>query len=158
MPPISTFGCRWLAVMLVGWALLRADPAGACTVSASGVAFGAYDTMSPAPDDSAGDVTIVCHPSVGAPIVALGAGISGLFSPRTMSSGAATLDYNLYTSATYSLVWGSGVGGSATVTLSGGTVSAGQRTFTRTIYGRIPPGQQVPAGTYADTIMVTVIF
>jgi spore coat protein U-like protein len=149
---------RLLAALLAGWALVRADPAGACTVSATGVAFGAYDPMSPAPDDSAGDVTLVCHPSVHGPVVALGAGIAGLLSPRAMSSGAATLDYNLYTSAAYSLVWGDGVGGSATVTLSGGTVSAGQRTFTRTIYGRIPPGQQVPAGTYTDTIMVTVIF
>jgi len=149
---------RLPAATLAALALLGAERAAACTVSATGVAFGAYDPQSPAPDDSAGEIALACHPSVQAPTVALSAGLSGLFSSRTMRSGPATLDYNLYTSAAYALVWGDGTGGSTTVTLGGGATSGGERIFRRDIYGRIPAGQQVPAGTYTDTIMVTVIF
>ena len=29
---------------------------------------------------------------------------------------------------------------------------------TTTVYGRIPAGQNVPPGSYSDTILVTVIF
>lgn len=158
MPRTSSSSSRLPAALFAGWALLTSDPIAACTVSATGVAFGAYDTLSPVPDDSAGDITAVCHPSVQSPEVALSAGLSGTYAPRTMSSGAATLGYNLYTSAAYNIVWGDGVGGTATVTLTGGTVQAGQRTFNRAIYGRIPAGQAVPAGTYTDIIMVTVTF
>jgi len=45
-----------------------------------------------------------------------------------------------------------------TVTLSGGTVTAGTRNFARTIYGRIPRLQNVGAGAYGDTIILTVTF
>jgi len=144
------------AAAMTAW--LAAPPAHACTVSATGVAFGAYDTLSAAPDDGTGSIVLVCHPNVHAPSVELDAGLSGLFSPRRMNSGAAALDYNLYTSATRLIVWGNGLGGSVAVTLTGGGVTAGQRTFERTIYGRIPAGQSVPAGTYGDTIVVTVVF
>lgn len=135
-----------------------ASPAAACTVSATGVAFGNYDPQSPSPRDSTGSIELSCHPSEQGPVVALGAGLSGLLGPRQLRNGAATLDYNLYANAAHSLVWGSGAGGSVTITLSGGNVSAGQRIFSRTIYGRISAGQNVPAGTYSDTIVVTVIF
>jgi spore coat protein U-like protein len=75
-----------------------------------------------------------------------------------MRNGAETLDYDLYTSVARNIVWGNGSGGTATVTLTGGTVNAGNRTLTRTIYGRIPAGQAVAMGTYRDTIVVTIVF
>ena len=46
----------------------------------------------------------------------------------------------------------------STVTLTGGITSFTWRTCARTIYGRIPTGQLVPAGTYGDSITVTVTF
>ena len=52
----------------------------------------------------------------------------------------------------------SGFGGSIPLTLSGGIVNAGRRTFDQPIYGRIPARQAVPFGTYSDTIVVTVVF
>ena len=138
-------------------ALLAASPAGACTISATGVAFGAYDPTSPSNDDGTGNVSLSCPPSVQAPVVALEAGGSGSIAARRMRSGIYTLNYNLFTDAARLILWGNGSVGS-TVTLSGGTVSAGQRNFSRTIYGRIPAAQNVGAGTYNDTLVVTVIF
>lgn len=135
-----------------------ATPAGACTIAATGVAFGSYDPRSPLADVSSGTITLSCHPSVSAPIVALGTGGSGSFLTRRMTSGANTLDYNLFTTSSNLIVWGNGLAGTATVTLTGGTTSGGVRTFSRSVFGRIPAGQNVRAGTYGDTIIVTVTF
>jgi len=73
-------------------------------------------------------------------------------------SGANSLGYNLYTSSAHAIVWGNGFSGTATQTLSGGVVSGGMRSFTRTVYGRITAGQNVFAGSYADTVTVTISF
>lgn len=137
---------------------LLAAPAAACTASATGVAFGAYDTLSPTPDDGVGTIVVDCHPTVAAPIAALGAGQAGSFSPRRMFSGANSLGYNLYTSSAYVVVWGDGSAGTSPQTLTGGTVSGGIRRFTRTVYGRIPARQTVSLGGYADTVIVTIAF
>jgi len=138
-------------------ALLAASPAGACTISATGVPFGAYDPTIPSNDDGTGTVSLACSPSVSAPVVALEAGGSGTIAARRMQNGIYLLNYNLFTDTNRLILWGNGVVG-ATVTLSGGTVTSGQRRFSRTIYGRIPAGQNVGAGTYNDTLVVTVIF
>ena len=74
-----------------------------------------------------------------------------------MLNGATPLSYNLYSDPTRLIVWGNGAVGAA-VTLTGGTVSAGQRRFTRTIYGRISALQNVRAGPYGDTLVITVTF
>jgi len=147
---------------LLAAALLAAPlglaPAGACTITSPGVGFGAYDPQSAANDDSAGTVSVDCHPSVSSPIVALSAGQSGTFAGRTMTSGSYTLTYNLYSDSGRTIVWGDGTSGTATVTLTGGSVSGGVRRFSRTIYGRVPGSQNVGAGSYGDTITLTVTF
>ncbi|HYI48986.1 MAG TPA: spore coat U domain-containing protein [Allosphingosinicella sp.] len=137
---------------------LALAPAGACTISSAGVAFGAYDPQIPGNDDSTGTVSVECHPSVSSPIVALSAGQSGTFAGRSMTSGSYTLTYNLYADSGRATIWGDGTSGTVTVTLTGGSVSGGQRRFSRTIYGRVPGSQNVGAGTYGDTITLTVTF
>lgn len=54
---------------------------------------------------------------------------------------------------TVSTVWGNGTGGTLRYT----SVSS-NRPITLTIFGRIPPGQDISTGTYSDTIVVTVDF
>jgi spore coat protein U-like protein len=139
-------------------ALVPGAARAACTVSSTGVAFGAYNPQSAAPDDSTGTIQADCHPSDHDVNVQIGAGLYGSVATRRMSSGAATLDYYLFTNAGRFVIWGDGTLGSISQTLTGGSVSGGTRRFTGTIYGRIPAGQNVPAGTYNDTLIVTITF
>jgi spore coat protein U-like protein len=50
-------------------------------------------------------------------------------------------------------VWGDGSAGTSTVLLR--KVNR-NRPVTTTIYGRIPPGQNVSVGTYSDAVTVTI--
>lgn len=81
---------------------------------------------------------------------------SGGFNPRKMrlTSGTDLLNYNLYTSATYTDIWGDGTSG--TVTVWGKFLK--NKPENMTVYGRIPSGQDVRAGTYTDTLTVTLIW
>jgi spore coat protein U-like protein len=142
------------AMLAVPWAYAAADAA--CTISATGVAFGSYDPQSGSVVDGAGTINVGCHPSDNAPTVSLSAGNSGTFSARTMLSGGNSLNYNLYTTSARNIVWGDGFGGSVTVTLTGGVNSGGVRSYTRSVFGRVPASQNVAAGSYSDTITLTV--
>ena len=148
----------WLIAFASAAALFPLFPADACTVSTTGVTFGAYDPRSAAPDDGTGSIELLCHPRDSSVSVALSAGGSGSFLTRRMSSGAAQLDYNLYTSSARTIVWGDSSIGTLVVALTDGGVSAGRRRYSADIFGRIPARQNVPAGTYVDTIVMTVTF
>ena len=147
------------AMLAVAMALAAiAAPAQACTISSAGVAFGAYNPRSTSARNGAGTISVACATTVTAPVVTLSAGGSDTYSPRRMTSGGWMLNYNLYTNSARTIVWGDGTGGSVSQTLSGGTISGGQRRFSPTVYGRIPALQNVGAGSYGDTIIVTVTF
>ena len=141
--------------------LLFLAPAGgagaACTVSATGVNFGAYDVFVAAPLDSTGSVTVTCDQAPPEDVViAIGpSGTSGGFIPRQMRSASSPdrLNYNLFTNAGRSSVWGDGAPGTSTVFLKNVKKN---RPVTTTIYGRIPPGQDVSAGSYSDSLTVTI--
>ena len=124
---------------------------GGCSVSAGGVSFGGYDVFSTADVHSTGNVQISCDTATSYSIL-LGPG-AGSFDQRTLISGDNTLDYNLYTDASRSVVWGDGSGITDVVTgsSSGETVDHG-------VYGRIPARQNVTAGTYGDTVTITLEF
>lgn len=79
-----------------------------------------------------------------------------LMAPTT-TGNPDILDYNLYTTATHTTIWGDGTSGTVTVTGTGNGVGAAQ-TITHTVYGQIPAGQDVSPDTYNDTISVTVEF
>jgi spore coat protein U-like protein len=70
----------------------------------------------------------------------------------TLSGGTALLGYALYSNAGYSTNWGYTIG-SDTVT---GTGNNGIQNLT--VYGRIPAGQSVAVGNYADTIIATLTY
>lgn len=147
----------FLAGALLGAAFAGA-PARACTISAVGVAFGAYNPQSAANLDGTGTVNLACPTAVTAPIVALNGGLWGAVNGRKMKSGTYRINYNLYTTAARTILWGDGLLGTVTQTLSGGVLSGGTRNFSRTIYGRAAGGQNVAAGAYSDTITITVTF
>jgi spore coat protein U-like protein len=124
-----------------------------CTVTASAVAFGIYTPLTTAP--STGTISLICVVVIPESVtIALTTGASGTFAARTMSSGAGTLSYNLYTDAGHSVIWGDGSGGSSTVMLpitSLGLANA-------TVYGQIPSQDPAPGISYTDTITVSVSY
>lgn len=127
-----------------------------CSVNSTSLAFGSFSPLTGDTVDSTGTITVTCILQLSSYTIALSHGGSGTYSPRRMASGGNHLEYNLYTDATYSQVWGDGTGGSATV--AGGAALLGSRDHT--IYGRIPLTSQRAAmvGSYSDSITVTITF
>lgn len=126
--------------------------------SASSLSFGNYSAGASSPTDANGSVTVKCSktgqilPNL---TVALSAGGAGSFNPRKMSSGASKLNYNMYTTSTYTTIWGDGTGGTATQSYA---QSQNLNSVTFTNFGQVPASQFVTAGSYTDTITVTVTF
>lgn len=137
---------------------LGGEARAACKVAATGVSFGAYDVFAPAPLDSTGSVIVSCD-EVPPPDVVIEIGPSsgsGGFNPRQMRhpSRPDRLGYNLFTDVARSAVWGDGTAGTQTVFLK--NVKRKKPPVVTTIHGRIPPGQNVSAGSYSDTLTVTI--
>lgn len=145
-----------------------AAQAGDCTITTTPINFGVYDPITTtAPLDSTGTVRVQCSATdwlevlVGVNVsIALSQGSSGSYAARTLRQPpASTLQYNLYTTAARTTVWGNGTGGTGTVGGAVGGVFSGQpspRSFT--IFGRVPAGQDPNIGLHSDTITVTVTF
>ncbi|MBT5000514.1 MAG: spore coat U domain-containing protein [Tateyamaria sp.] len=130
---------------------LIAQEARACIINITSVNFGSYDLFSSAALKSTGNIYMNCPIGVEYTI-GLSAG-SGTFEQREMSSGTHTLNYNLYTAANREFVWYDNTTSGATVSGSGTGSSVNH-----VAYGRIPPHQNVPAGSYSDTITVVITF
>lgn len=124
-----------------------------CTVSVTGVAFGAYDVFSGSPVLSTGSVTLQCGPAARNIMVSLSPGQGGSYSPRTLANGGEALSYNLYLDAARTMVWGDGTGGTQQY-----TNPEPPDTVLLTIYGAIPALQDVSAGGYTDNVVASVNF
>jgi spore coat protein U-like protein len=132
-----------------------------CSVQATAVNFGNYDIFLNIPLDSTGSVTVECSSNV--PKATLTLSISpnsNSFNPRKMrrSGGTDLLNYNIYTDVARTTIFGNGTSGTAKIILDrphdGGKPQPWNQTVT--VYGRIPPGQDVSVGSYSDTLTVTV--
>jgi spore coat protein U-like protein len=120
----------------------------ACTIAVTGPSFGVYSTFDALPLDAAGGVTISCTSPA---MIGMGPGMSGNWQNRQMRSGSNRLSYNLYVDAPRTTIWGE-PGGPNDV-----DVPAGQN-LRVPIYGRVYALQDVPPGSYADTVMLIVHF
>ena len=138
-------------------ALPRAQAAISCSVTATGVSFGIYTPLQASALNANGTVAISCTGGAVFDIatVSLSTGSSGSYTNRTMKSGAASLDYNLYTNAAASQVWGNGSGGTSEVQA---LIWFFATTATLTIYGAVNSGQDPAPGSYLDTITVSVSY
>lgn len=123
-----------------------------CAVAATPVAFGNYESGSSSVVNARGQVNVSC--TVGtAYTVGLSGGTSANTAQRELSNGAnGSLDYNLYQDAAYSVVWGDSAG----VNTVSGTYTTAQQPLE--VYGRISGGQAAAAGSYSDTITVTITY
>lgn len=133
----------------------HAYAAGSCTISTTSVNFGSYNVFNPSATDSTGTITINCNGGAHNIVVTLSKGASGTFTPRRMTKGAETLDYNLFRDAGRSSVWGDGTSGTSTYT----DANPPNNTDTvLTVYGRVTAEQDVTAGAYSDTVSAVINF
>jgi len=135
------------AMLTIG--LLAAAPAGAsCSMGIVNVVFGAYNTLSASSLDGAGSVSVTCDVTSSFQ-VALNKGRDRR-GPTTAERRQCALLQFVHRRAAQ-LIWGDGTVGTALLSGSGTAV-------TYTVYGRIPGGQNLPAGSYGDSITVTLDF
>jgi len=131
-----------------------------CLVSSANLAFGNYTPNTGALTGSS-NVTVRCTKTTPY-TVSLNAGTTagGTLAQRLLANGADTLQYNLFTTAALTTIWGDGTGGTGTIAGTGNGVSAGSA-ITHTVHGQLPDNatnQDAPPGSYSDTITVTVTY
>jgi spore coat protein U domain-containing protein, fimbrial subunit CupE1/2/3/6 len=157
---------RILLAALLGALMPQAAIAATCgtgldpiLLQATATAFGVYSPGSGSAVTANGTVTVACTSPITDTLpsfaVALDGGGAGSFSPRQMSFGSARLNYNLYTSSSYTTIWGDGTNGTVTQSYDSGSA---QGTVNFTAFGNLPAGQFATPGLYTDTITVTVSY
>ena len=136
--------------------LVRATVVSACThLTVNPLTFGNYLQNSASAVEASSTVHVTCTKGV-AFSLDVSVGNSFTNGTRQMASAPASrpgvLAYNLYTSDTYTQVWGSDAGGAQ---ISGTGIGDQQNI---TVHGRIPSGQTPLPGDYSDTVAVTLTF
>lgn len=126
------------------------------------VAFGAYDTVNATANDvGAGTIVARCTKDTAYTLaLGLGGGTGADYSAGRFMTGAVGLEllnYNLYTTAGRTVVFGDGTDSSSTVagTGTGFGVAFNQTT---NVFGRIPALQNVEPDTYSDTVTVDLTY
>jgi spore coat protein U-like protein len=117
-----------------------------------------YDTMAPSATTATTTFQFRCNKNTAYQIAidnGSNYGLGAVATDRAMKGNVTTtafLSYELYRDAGYTLPWGSTLG---TNTLNGS--AANSSWTTTTIYGSIPPGQDVISQSYTDaTVTITV--
>ncbi len=159
---------RLAAVVAAAATIIAAQPAVAetmgvtatvtknCNLSTNAVAFGSsVNVLSTTAVTANGGISVTCNSGTAWTVSADkgGGGTTATISTRKMVNGTNLLSYKLFTDSTLTTVWGDGTEGSTITGTGDGSAQS------RTIYGQIPTGQTtVPAGSYSDTVNVTVTF
>jgi spore coat protein U-like protein len=125
----------------------------ACNVTTTAPSTLDFGTQGPlvANVDQTSTITVICT-SLAPYNVGLNGGISGNVAARTMLNGATPVNYALFRDNARTLNWGTTVGTDTLVGTGNGTSQ------TLTVYGRVPPQTTPAAGTYNDTVAVTVTY
>jgi spore coat protein U-like protein len=139
---------------------VTASVSAACSISTAAVAFGAYDPVSAnasAALNGTGTVNVTCTNGASTTIT-LGQGLNAdtgstdAAPVRRLSDGSSHfLGYALYSDSGRSTAWGNT---SPTGLANTGTGSQAALT----VYGAVAAGQNVPPGSYSDTVVATVTF
>ncbi|MBU6375123.1 MAG: spore coat U domain-containing protein [Bdellovibrionales bacterium] len=130
---------------------VTASVTNACTVSGTTLAFGAYDPTALTSLDGSSTISVLCTLN-SAYTIGLNKGVNGPnVSDRKMSNGSYTLDYALYSDSGRTSNWDNTGSGAVSSTGTGANQNF-------TVFGRIPASQNVPQGSYTDTITITVTF
>lgn len=153
---MTRYGCwPWLALMGMTWSAHAAQ----CTLTTTGLRFGALTPQAATTATALGTVVLTCRGTTGELMryqLQLTRG-QGSYRQRIMQSGAARLAYNLYLDADRTRIWGDGSEGtgelSEVVRLPGPVY---RRLYP--IYGRILSTGTVDAKPYVDTVLVQLSY
>jgi spore coat protein U-like protein len=130
---------------------------GSTVVSGTTVQFSTYDPVSVSAKDAVGTITAGCTIAGLLPsfTVKLSIGSGTSYTDRRLISGSDFLSFNLYKDSQRTQIWGDGTAGTSVQSFDA-LLSLFTSNFP--VYGRIPAGQDKPAGTYNSTITVTIEF
>ncbi|MET0545570.1 MAG: spore coat U domain-containing protein [Caulobacterales bacterium] len=131
---------------------VTASVAASCSVDAHDLAFGAYNPFSGTDLPGATTIDVTCTNGTTYVVSIDAGGGSGATVATRKMTAVSTLNYSLYRDASHTLVWGI-TSGANTVA---GTGSGALQTLN--VYGLVPAGQAVPAGSYVDNVLVTVTY
>src|SRR5688572_7996124 len=127
--------------------------ASSCSVSAGALDFATYDPLAALPDDATSTINVTCNLLSPYTLKLNGGSVAADISARKMDDGSSNeLAYQLYTAALRTTIWGDGVVGSTISSLGTGL------SIPHVVYGRAANGQNVPNGTYTDTVTVSLDF
>lgn len=128
-----------------------------CLINSQNLNFGSYDGT--AARTGTADITVRCS-NLTPYSVSLSTG-GGTYAQRLLAgSGPNRLQYNLFTSAAATTIWGDGTLSTGTVDGIGGGMSVANERL-HTVHGQLPnsvANQDAPTGTYTDSITVTITY
>jgi spore coat protein U domain-containing protein, fimbrial subunit CupE1/2/3/6 len=123
-----------------------------CAVSAGTLAFGNYAAATATPNDVSSTISVTCTSGLPYTVALDGGTTTATVNARAMTDGAShNLTYALYTTSGRTTLFGDGTSSTQTI---GGTGSGAAQSVT--VFGRIPVAQYVTAGSYTDSVGVTV--
>jgi spore coat protein U-like protein len=129
---------------------VTASVAAACSINTTALAFGAYTG---AVSDANATVTANCVSGTAWTIsLGTGNGAGATTAIRKLTSGANTINYQLYSDAGHTTNWGNTVGTDVVT----GTGTGGNQA--NTVYGRIASGLSPASGSYTDSVVATITF
>lgn len=130
-----------------------------CTVTAGNLNFGNYDAIganSTAPLVGTAAVNATCTQGATATVdIDAGLNPSGTGNAqarRMKGTGTNYLAYGIYSDSAHSKPWGTKTSGT-TVAVTG---AGGATPVSLTAYGSVPNAQNVPVGSYTDSVAVTI--
>lgn len=124
-----------------------------CEVTATDLDFGTYTSKAGSPLLGTTTLKATCTPGSSYNL-GLNEGTSpgATVNQRKMVSGTQALNYQLYSDAARTTIWGNTTG---TDTVTGVGTGLAQD---HTVFGSVPAAQVIPAGDYIDTITVRIYY
>ena len=162
----------WPLLLAAIWSSAAHAGPPTCTLSTNGLAFGSYAPTSATAVTANGSISFTCtYTGTGFTAnLTISPGNSGTYTNRTLNFGGQSLNYNIYVNAADTEIFGGGTGGGVSgtyyyflcyagggVVCTGGSGQSGTQ-YVAPMYGLLPAGQDVSAGTYSDTIIVTLTY
>lgn len=144
-----------------------------CSVQVTALPFATYTTLQPTSKTVSSPINIQCttNPAdekkgVFAQLgLSLGQNANGSVLQRSMSNGQDRLYYNVYKDAGFQTIFGDGNGQGSTFSVcldsqvcGNSPTNTTQPDLTLTMYGAIPPKQDVTPGSYTDSLLLTIAF